>query len=206
MWKGGLKPGQAFDGAQSPPSLTALLRAGTLGDLSDKRVFIPGCGRGYDLVSFVNAGAAEAVGLELSPTAVAAAREYVEGSLGAAAAKAPVVQGDFFALNDQNKHAYDIAFDYTFFCALHPEMRAGWANAFAHYLKPGGRLVTLIFPMWEDKGKHGPPWPVWPDLYKEHLEEGGQFKLERLEPVPPSESHLGRGGLECMAVWQRTSQ
>ena len=35
-----------------------------------KRVFVPGCGRGYDLVALLAAGAEEAVGLELAPTAV----------------------------------------------------------------------------------------------------------------------------------------
>ncbi len=38
--------------------------------LAGKRVFVPGCGRGYDLVALLAAGAEEAVGLELAPTAV----------------------------------------------------------------------------------------------------------------------------------------
>ena len=63
-----LKPHDKWDAATSPPSLPALLK--TLDDVKGKRVFIPGCGRGYDVVTFAKAGAKEVIGLELSPTAV----------------------------------------------------------------------------------------------------------------------------------------
>jgi Thiopurine S-methyltransferase (TPMT) len=65
----GLKGGQLFDAMKSSPALDSLIVGGTL-DLSEKRVFVPGCGRGYDLVTFVKAGAKEALGLELAPSAV----------------------------------------------------------------------------------------------------------------------------------------
>jgi len=34
-----------------------------------------------------------------------------------------------------------------FLCALHPSMRPAWAAAWARLLKPGGELVTLMFPL-----------------------------------------------------------
>lgn len=69
MWKAGIQPGQAFDAECCSPSLQELLSS-QLGDLEGKKVFIPGCGRGYDVVAFAKAGAKEVVGLELAPTAV----------------------------------------------------------------------------------------------------------------------------------------
>jgi hypothetical protein len=66
----GLPPGGMWDAHKSSPALDALLAAGTLGDLAGRKAFIPGCGRGYDLVTLVRAGAAEAVGLDIAPTAV----------------------------------------------------------------------------------------------------------------------------------------
>lgn len=66
----GLKAGQMWDSQDSPPSLKALIASGALGPLEDKRAFVPGCGRGYDLVTFVKAGVKEAIGLDLAPTAV----------------------------------------------------------------------------------------------------------------------------------------
>lgn len=37
-----------------------------------------------------------------------------------------------------------------FFCALHPEMRGRWAATWARLIRPGGRLVTLVFPIGEE--------------------------------------------------------
>ena len=110
--------------------------------------------------------------------------------------QASVQQGDFFAWKGQ----YDIGYDYTFFCALHPDMRKDWAAAWKGLLKPGGLLITLIFPV--DPERHtGPPWPVTPEMYTEHLGDG--FKLLRMEKVPEDRSHKGREGKEYLALWER---
>lgn len=42
---------------------------------------------------------------------------------------------------------FDLGYDYTFLCALHPDMRKDWATAWAQLLRPGGYLLTLIFPV-----------------------------------------------------------
>lgn len=60
---------QRFDAKQSSPALIKLLEEGTL-PVKDARVFVPGCGRGYDCVAFSQAGAKETVGLELAESAV----------------------------------------------------------------------------------------------------------------------------------------
>lgn len=62
---------QRFDAKGPAPSLITLLETRKdLVDCTGKRVFIPGCGRGYDNVLFALQGAKEALGLELAPTAV----------------------------------------------------------------------------------------------------------------------------------------
>lgn len=207
MWKGdsegSLKPGVAFDAAGSSPALIDCLASGKLGNLDSKRILVPGCGRGYDLVSFIQAGAAEVVGLELAPTAVDAATSYIGEQLGDAANKAPIVLGDFF--NWDSGEGFHVGFDYTFFCAMHPSMRADWANAWARHLKPGGLLVALMFPVegMEDRDRQGPPWPVWPELYKEYLVPSLGFELRSMEQVPKEQSHSGREGREWLAVWEK---
>lgn len=75
-----------------------------------------------------------------------------------------------------------------FLCALHPGMRAGWAPAWARLLKPGGELITLMFPLPPAPGtaaetaggggvgetkEEGPPWPLTPQLYRELLLPNG---------------------------------
>lgn len=110
-----------------------------------------------------------------------------------------MVLGDFF---DGKTHlSYDIGYDYTFMCALMPEMRPDWATAWAQHLRPGGLLATLIFPVDPEK-VGGPPHPVTPEMYKELLEPVG-FALRSMEAVPHEQSHPGREGKEYMAVWER---
>lgn len=109
--------------------------------MAGKRVFVPGCGRGYDLVEFARAGAAAAVGLELAPTAQRAAAAYVAGQLSgtAAAAAAEVHSGDFFKWTHQHHAAWDVGFDYTFmWCAVWPKVEASRLLE-----KPGRRYLLL---------------------------------------------------------------
>lgn len=61
---------------RSSPALVSLLDSGAV-EVAGTRVLVPGCGRGYDLVEFSRRGAAEAVGLEISKTAVQDATAYM---------------------------------------------------------------------------------------------------------------------------------
>ncbi len=61
-----------------------------------------------------------------------------------------------------------------FLCALPPAQRQAWAEAWATLVKPGGQLVTLIFPVDPEKPRDsGPPFPVTPELYADLLEPAG---------------------------------
>lgn len=73
-------------------------------------------------------------------------------------------------------------------------------------LKPGGQLVTLVFPVreaqWPPVGSdpdEGPPYPVHPDLYRRHLGAG----FDELEMAPVTESSPGRHGKEWLGRWRR---
>jgi len=135
---------------------------------------------------------------------VSAANEYIQNQLDFQSSRANVIQGDFFNYEDEKNQGYDIGFDYTFLCALMPEMRAQWASSWHRILRPGGLLVTLIFPVDSEMELKGPPWPVTPELYKDLLvEKSGLFTLKSLEKVPDEQSHPGRAGKEYMAVWKR---
>ncbi|KAL4857926.1 Protein LOW PSII ACCUMULATION 1 [Chlorella vulgaris] len=195
---GGLKPGEAFDAQAPSPALTHLLTTGAV-ELAGRRMLVPGCGRGYDLIAFLRSGVAEAVGLELSTSAQQQAEAYLQQQLTAEEkAHAKVVAGDFFKW--QGEAPFEAGYDYTFFCALHPTMRQDWAAAWARHLKPDALLVCLAFPL--NHTQEGPPWPVTVDDYKQLLLPQG-FELVSEEPVPPERSHQGRGGKECMLVFQR---
>jgi hypothetical protein len=81
--------------------------------------------------------------------------------------------GDFFNYKDAGG-LFDIGYDYTFLCALHPDMRTAWAAGWGRHLSPGATLVTLIYPVDPSReGTPGPPWPVTPELYQQLLLPAG---------------------------------
>ncbi|KAL6769478.1 hypothetical protein ACKKBG_A31170 [Auxenochlorella protothecoides x Auxenochlorella symbiontica] len=196
-WNAGLKPGERFDACQSSPALLDLLKRGTVA-VEGKRVFVPGCGRGYDPVTFIKAGAKEAIGLELAPSATPAANEYIAAQ-SVDTSQCYVETGDFFKWKDPA--GFDVGYDYTFLCAMHPTMREDWAKAWHGHLSPGGKLITLIFPI-NPAADPGPPWYIHADMCKELLIPAG-FELETLEKVPDELSLKGREGMEMTAVWRR---
>ena len=118
MWAAGLKPGQAFDATRCEPAFADLLR-GDLAGGGGRRALVPGCGRGYAVAALAAAGY-QATGLEVSPTAVAAASAYLSTQEGVEG-KWQIDEADFF------KHTpaqpYDLIYDCTFLCAIPPEAR-----------------------------------------------------------------------------------
>lgn len=158
------------------------------------------------MVAFVEAGAARSLGLDISPEAVKAAEAlrdaHLAGGSAEAAARAHFEAADFF--DHYSAGSWDAGYDYTFLCALHPDMRTAWAEAWARQLKPGGELVTLVYPVdpTMDPGQ-GPPWPVTPDLYRRLLLDSGLFELKSLEQLPGDMSHPARAGREWLGRWVR---
>ncbi|CAL5394732.1 unnamed protein product [Camellia sinensis] len=62
---------------------------------------------------------------------------------------------------------FDLIFDYTFFCAIEPDMRSAWASQMRDLLKPDGELITIMFPVSDHVG--GPPYKVSVADYEEFL-------------------------------------
>ena len=85
--------------------------------------------------------------------------------------------GDFF--EPGAAQPYDVGYDYTFFCALHPSKRHEWARMWHKWLAPSAKLVTLIFPI-DASINEGPPWPVTPELYEHTLSAAGNESMPGL--------------------------
>ncbi|EFJ41367.1 hypothetical protein VOLCADRAFT_98678 [Volvox carteri f. nagariensis] len=214
---------QRWDAAAASPALVDLIKSGKV-DVKGSRVLVPGCGRGYDLPVFRAAGAAEVVGLELAPTAAREARTYLreagdagqeveaekDSGAGAEAETAGVEgmrveEGNFFLWSDPRvgDGNWDVGFDYTFGCAMHPGDRQQWAQHWCRHVRSGGVLVTLVFPVNpEADPEAGPPYPVSPELYTQLLCPQG-FEVTYQEPVPAELSHPSRVGREVMMVWRK---
>ncbi|KAE8356032.1 hypothetical protein BDV28DRAFT_154911 [Aspergillus coremiiformis] len=74
------------------------------------------------------------------------------------------VEGDFFKLDWERQVSAEggvqfyLVYDYTFLCALHPQMRPQWVARMGQLVAPDGVLICLEFPMYKDPTHAGPAW------------------------------------------------
>ncbi len=193
MWTDGIRAGQKFDTAACSPALVQLIEQG---DIPLGRSLVPGCGRGYDLVA-LHSEDRHALGVDIAEAGIEAANEYLESQ----SSLCPLLKSqaaaecvNFFDLPVQSAaDLFDFVYDYTFLCALDPSIRHLWAQKMADLVKPGGELLTLIFPIGTRSG--GPPFAVSLALMEELLLPVG-FTCKQLEMLPPELCQPGRGNAE----------
>lgn len=129
-------------------SITAPLKAyfDTL-ENKDTRILLPGGGNGYEAAYLHEQGFRQVFLLDFSPVPLRnfqqAYPDFPSDHL---------LEQDFFSLEE----TFDIVVEQTFFCALHPSQRPAYARQQARILKPGGRLVGLLFEM--PLSAEGPPF------------------------------------------------
>ena len=182
-----------WDKGESSPVLRAYLAEKQISG----RWLVPGCGRGHDVLALAEAGASEALGLDLAPTAV----EDANASL-ADLPNASVVCGDLFALPPEFLSAFDGVFEHTCFCAIPRDRRSDYVRAVASALKPGGTLVGVFYltPRDSPDPALGPPF----NTSLAELDElfSPQFTLATDET--PAVAFPGREGRERLRVYRKT--
>ena len=158
----------------SPPALMALLRNPNVAHVLKGRGLVPGCGSGHDAISLAEIPTmTEVIGLDIVDKAIEKARKKAKSQ-----SNLSFVNGDFFTYVDAN--SFDVIIDHTFLCALPPARRQQWADKINALLRPGGALVTYIFPLATHKG--GPPFAVSLETYDQLL--GNAFEKIHEEDVP----------------------
>jgi methyl halide transferase len=204
MWSsnGGLKPGQAFDATKPLPFIATLFQKKMI---PQGKGIVPGCGRGYAprALSF---GGRHCIGLDVAPSAVKAAKEYLKSNPPPSEnSKVDFFQGSFFEYKDSDgDKSFDFAYDYTFLCALQPEMREQWASTYARLLKDDGVLMTVVFPI--TGHQHGPPFALTVGIVGRLLRPHGFKKIFEKE-LNENEAHADRAnGKSRMVLWCRTGK
>lgn len=169
------------------------------------RALVPGCGRGYD-VAFLAKPTRHVIGLEYSASAAAAAKDYVTAAVPDMTGHWEIQHGDFFdPAFPGSSEPFDMVYDYTFLCALRPVDRGAWADRMQSLVRPGGLLVTLMFPLRPEPLDLavGPPFALSKAVYRELLSVRGFSELS-VEDVPAALSPSpDRTGLEALGLWQR---
>jgi len=111
------------------------------------RVLIPGAGNAYEMEYLWNQGFTNAFVLDIAATPLENLQKR-----NPSIPKNHLIQTDFFQWNE----TYDLILEQTFFCALHPNLRAAYAQKMASMLRPNGKLVGLFFDT--DFGNDFPPF------------------------------------------------
>jgi SAM-dependent methyltransferase len=157
-------------------------------------VLVPGCGLGNDVRAL--AATADAVlGLDIAPSAIAAAKQHPE------VGGESYLAADLFALPRRLHGAFDWVFEHTCFCAIDPARRADYAAAVATALRPGGYTFAIFYlnPQM-DPGESGPPFGVTPAELDTLFRPAFDLILE----WPPSATFPGREGRErCRLLKKR---
>lgn len=200
-----------------------------------KKALVPGCGRGYDVLLLASYGY-DAYGADVSQTAIDACNE-LDQNQAEDTTKYPIADGsigrgsrnfllaDFFN-DDLTSHTggskFDVIYDYTFLCAIPPQLRPKWAAKMSSLLAPGGSLICLEFPLAKSPTLGGPPHGLSSDLYvqlfkrpgddvkygddgyivSEDRELDSQNGLVRVTHFEPERTHEGVGKGDMMSIWK----
>jgi SAM-dependent methyltransferase len=171
-----------WDAGRTPASLGRWLPTLAPG----RRVLIPGCGAGYEVAAFADAGH-DVLAIDFSAAAVAAARRTL-GPLGTR-----VREGDFFRFDADD--GFDVVYERAFLCALPRRLWLDYAARTAAVLRPDGVLAGFFF---FGDGDRGPPFALHAGEIESLL--GGRFVCEMDAAV--DESVPVFAGRERWQVWR----
>lgn len=99
-------------------------------------ILIPGGGNSYEAEYLFHQGFTNVFVIDMSQKALENFSKRVPEF-----PKEQLIQGDFFALNQE----FDIIVEQTFFCAIDPSLRSLYAEKMYALLKSNGKLVGLLF-------------------------------------------------------------
>jgi len=109
-------------------------------------ILIPGCGNSYEAEYLLQRGFTNITIIDIAPNLVEKLKLKFNNN-----PFIQIISGDFFILNK----SFDLIFEQTFFCALVPSLRKEYVNKMHSLLKPGGKLVGLLF---NRNFEEGPPF------------------------------------------------
>ncbi|MBC7382455.1 MAG: methyltransferase [Bacteroidia bacterium] len=134
-------------------------------------ILIPGCGNAYESSALLDAGFKNITLLDFAETPVNDARTKFSEAINDGRLK--VICEDFF----EHNATYDLILEQTFFCAIHPAMRPGYAKQMFNLLNPNGKLAGVLFdfPLTDE----GPPFGGNMDVYKEYFSP--YFAINKIE-------------------------
>lgn len=130
----------------------------------DAAILIPGCGNAYEAAWLIDHGFSNVTVLDISPTAIANARQVVEKQ-----DRIQFVCADFFNYQGQ----FELILEQTFFCAIPVSRRRDYSEKVTSLLQEKGRLVGVLF---DREFEHeGPPFGGSRLAYQSLFEDNFDF-------------------------------
>jgi methyl halide transferase len=185
-WEGRYQNGATgWDVGHITPPLKAYFDQLTRRDL---RILVPGAGHAHEAEYLWRQGFVHTHVLDLAPGPLETLRLRCPGF-----PPGQFILGDFFAHTGH----YDLVVEQTFFCALAPARRPAYARHMHTLLKPGGKLVGLLFdaPLNADQ----PPFGGSRDEYVGYF--APYFSFRHFEPC--HNSLKPRAGRELFVLLER---
>jgi len=159
------------------------------------RVLVPGCGRGHEVRVLGTQPNTSVVGLDLSATAIAQAKDLSSQSV--SDPDINFIVGDFFHLPSKLKRSFDWLVEHTCFCAIEPHQRPDYVRAASSALRTDGKIFGIFY--LNPDTESGPPFAI----SKKELSELFDSHFTLLEEWVPKESFPGREDRELVRVMQK---
>ena len=182
FWEKRFRPGfTPWDSGGIPLALESFLGREPRG----ARVLIPGCGSGYEVRAFAQAGF-ETLAIDFAPAAV----ERAQRTLGPLAHL--VRLADFFEFDFGR--SFDLIYERAFLCALPRRLWPRYALRVSELLRSEGRLAGFFY---FDDGERGPPF----GLKVRELEALLSDRFERIADAEVGDSIPIFAGKERWQIW-----
>jgi len=170
-----------WDAGEIPAALEQFLKM----EPRDQHALIPGCGSGYEVRVFAEAGF-ETLAIDFAPAAVERAQRTL-GSLAHLVRLADFFEFDF-------ARPFDLVYERAFLCALPRGLWPRYAPRVSELLRPEGRLAGFFY---FDDGERGPPF----GLKVGELETLLGDRFERIADAEVGDSIPIFAGKERWQIW-----
>jgi len=174
-----------WDAGRVPRALEQFLRTEPRG----QRALIPGCGSGYEVRAFAEAGF-DVLAVDFAEAAIERAQRIL-GPLSDRVRLADFFESDF-------EMPFDLVYERAFLCALPRRLWPRYAPRVAELLRPGGRLTGFFF---FDDTERGPPF----GLKSGELETLLEREFDRTVDASVSDSIPIFAGKERWQIWTRST-